>query len=159
MRLTLVSPDQEQPSSDPVGDAESLAAQKNRTWLVGLTSVAFILLQSACTLVMGLSGFRVAIGLGALAAASVGVHGPATGFHRDAIRIPMMIIAVIGSIINLHVIWRIRTLRTRPSSRWRQQPRTRRRVHGENVQIAFAVLTLILVVAEFLAHRHIFRLS
>src|SRR5690348_8257330 len=82
-----------------------------KTWAVNLTSLFFILVQSACTAVMAISGFCVVIGLGALAAATVGINGPATGFHRAAIRIPMMAIAVIGSVINLYVIWRIRSLR------------------------------------------------
>jgi len=64
-----------------------------KAWAVNLTSLFFILVQSACTAVMAISGVRVVIGLGALAAATVGINGPATGFHRDAIRIPMMAIA------------------------------------------------------------------
>jgi hypothetical protein len=39
-----------------------------RRWAVGLTSLFFIALQSVCTLVMALSGVRLIIGLGALAA-------------------------------------------------------------------------------------------
>jgi len=61
-----------------------------RSWIVGFTSLLFILLQSACTAVMAISGLRVLIGLGALAAAA-GLHAPATGFHGDAIRIPMIV--------------------------------------------------------------------
>ena len=60
-----------------------------------MTSLLFILLQSACTAVMAISGVRVIIGLSALAAAA-GLNRPATGFHSDAIRIPMMTIAVIS---------------------------------------------------------------
>ena len=67
-----------------------------RRWAVGITSLFFIVLQSACTVVMALSGLRLAIGLGALAAAAVGANGPATGLHQDAIRIPMMALAVLG---------------------------------------------------------------
>ncbi len=94
---------------------------EKRTWIVGVTGLAFIVLQSACTAVMAISGIRVIIGLSALAAAA-GLHRPAAGFHADAIRIPMMLIAVVGSLVNLYVIWRIRSLRTRASSQWRAQP-------------------------------------
>src|SRR5271156_3091728 len=94
------------------------SAGGRRSWIVGLTSFFFILLQSACTAVIALSGVRVIIGLSALAAAA-GLNGPAVGFHADAIRIPMMAIAVIGSLVNLYVIWRIRSLRSRSSSQWR----------------------------------------
>ena len=98
------------------------------------------------------------IGLGALAAVAAGATAPAAGFHQDGVRIPMMILAVLGSCINLYMIWKIRFLRNRPSSQWRQQPITRRRLWGERVQITLAVITLFLVLAEFLSHRYIFRL-
>ena len=128
-----------------------------RRWAVGLTSLFFIVLQSACTIVMALSGVRLLIGLGALAAAATGATAPAAGFHQDAIRIPMMVLAVIGSFVNLCMIWRIRSLRNRPSSQWRQQPVSPRRRLGETLQITLAFVTLILVAAEFLAHHYIFR--
>jgi hypothetical protein len=123
-----------------------------RNWLVGVTSLFFILLQSACTAVMAISGVRVVIGLGALAAAA-GLNRPATGFHADAIRIPMMAIALIGSFINLYVIWRIRSLRSRPSSQWRTTPATAKQKRSEAIQIALAVITLGLVAAEWITHR------
>ncbi len=122
-----------------------------RSWLVGLTSFMFILLQSACTAVMAVSGIRVVIGLTALAAAA-GLHRPASGFHADAIRIPMMILAVGGSLVNLYVIWRIRALRARPSSQWRVQPATARQKRNEIIQIVLAIVTLALVAAEYMTH-------
>jgi hypothetical protein len=128
-----------------------------RRWAVGLTSLFFIVLQSICTLIIALSGVRLIIGLGALAAVAAGAQEPPGGLHRDAIRIPMMIFAVAGSLVNLYVIWRIRSLRKHPSSQWRQQPISRNRIRGENTQIAIAILTLILVGAEFFSHLYIFR--
>jgi hypothetical protein len=132
-------PDQEQNST-------------GRSWILSITSLLFILLQSACTAVMAISGVRVIIGLGALAAAA-GLNRPASGFHADAIRIPMMAIAVIGSFVNLYVIWRIRSLRSRPSSQWRTIPVTPKQKRAEAFQIGLAVLTLALVLAEFITHR------
>lgn len=107
---------------------------------------------------MALSGVRMIIGLGALAAVAAGAKAPATGFHQDAVRVPMMILAILGSCINLYMIWKVRSLRSRPSSQWRQRPIMRRRLWGERVQIALAVITLFLALAEFLGHRYIFRL-
>jgi hypothetical protein len=129
-----------------------MASPDKRPWLVGVTSFLFILLQSACTAVMAISGVRVIIGLSALAVAA-GLNRPATGFHADAIRIPMMVIAVLGSLVNLYVIWRIRTLRARPSSQWRAIPPTTKQKRAETFQIVLAILTLALVVAEWLTHR------
>jgi hypothetical protein len=132
----------------------SIQQQKpaSRSWMVGMTSLLFILLQSACTAVMAISGVRVVIGLSALAAAA-GLNRPATGFHEDAIRIPMMAIAVIGSLVNLYVIWRIRTLRSRPASQWRATPPTPKQKRAEAFQIVLAIVTLALVLAEWITHR------
>jgi hypothetical protein len=129
-----------------------------RNWVVGITSFFFILLQSACTAVMALSGVRVIIGLGALAAAA-GLNRPATGFHADAIRVPMMAIALIGSCINLYVIWRIRSLRARPSSQWRAIPATAKQKRAEVLQIVLAIVTLGLVLAEWITHHIVHNVS
>jgi hypothetical protein len=128
-----------------------------RTWLVSGTSLIFIVLQSACTAVIAISGIRVAIGLSGLAAATIGIHAPAAGFHRDAIRIPMMIVATIGSIVNLYVVWRIRKLRARPSSQWRVRAVTPTQRRSEFLQIALAIVTLVLVAAEWITHPMIHR--
>lgn len=123
----------------------------DRSWIVGLTSLFFILLQSACTAVMAISGIRVVIGLSALAAA-VGLHRPAVGFHSDIIRIPMMAFAVLGSLLNLYVVWRVRSLRSRSASQWRMTPITPRQQRSETIQIALAILTLVLVATEYTTH-------
>jgi len=127
------------------------------TRLVYVTSLVFIVLQSLCTAVIAVSAVRVAIGLSALAAATVGVHHPATGWHRDAIRIPMMVLATIGSLVNLYVIWRIRSLRARPSSAWRMTPPSRKQLRSEWFQIVLAVITLALVAAEWITHSMVHR--
>ncbi|MGB0124456.1 MAG: hypothetical protein WA419_15370 [Silvibacterium sp.] len=125
-----------------------------RSWIVAITSFLFILLQSACTAVMAISGLRLVIGIGSLAAAS-GLKIFAGAFHADAIRIPMMIVAVGGSLVNLYVIWRVRTLRRRSSSQWRTGPATRKQRRAESIQIALAIVTLLLVAAEWFAHIHL----
>ena len=132
--------------------------QEKRTWLVSVTSLLFILLQSACTAVMAISGVRVVIGLSALAAAA-GLDRPSSGFHADVIRIPMMLVAVFGSVLYLYVIWRVRTLRSRPSAQWRTQPVAAKQRRSEAFQIVLAVLTLLLVVAEWLTHRIVHNVS
>jgi hypothetical protein len=137
----------------------SEASASKQTWLVSATSFIFIVLQSACTAVIAISGVRVAIGLSALAEATIGIHAPAGGFHRDVIRIPMMIAATIGSLLNIYVIWRIRTLRARPSSQWRIQPVTPKQRRSEIFQIALAILTLILVAAEWITHPMVHRIT
>ena len=115
------------------------------------SGVVFALLQSACTAVIAISGLRVAIGLSALAAAA-GIHAPARGFHQDAIRIPMMVLALLGALLNLYVVWKIRRLRSRPASQWRQQPVSKKKLNSERFQIALAILTLLLLASEWITH-------
>jgi hypothetical protein len=119
--------------------------------LINWSSMVFAILQSACTAVIAISGLRVAIGLSALAAAA-GIHAPAHGFHQDAIRIPMMTLAFLGAVINLYVVWKVRHLRSRPASQWRQQPVTKKKLNSERFQIALSVLTLLLLAAEWITH-------
>jgi hypothetical protein len=137
----------------PRDSADSLPS---RLQLLGWSGILFAILQSACTAVIAISGVRVALGLGALAAAA-GIHAPAKGFHQDAIRVPMMLLALFGSLINLFVIWKIRSLRSKPASKWRQQPLTRSKLNSERLQIALSILTLILLTAEWITHPMIHR--
>lgn len=120
------------------------------SWIISLTSFCSILLQSACTTVMALSGLRLLIGIGSLAFAASGVK-LLDSIHGNAIRIPMELVAVGGSAVNLYIIWRIRSLRARSSSKWRVEPVAPRKKRAESIQIALAVLTLVLVAAEWIA--------
>ena len=103
---------------------------------------------------MALSGLRLVIGLGSLAAATAGTNLLAS-IHGTAIRIPMEMVAVAGSVINLYAIWRVRSLRSRPSSQWRVAPVTAGEKRAEAIQIAIAIVTLLLVVIEWAVHIHL----
>jgi hypothetical protein len=119
--------------------------------LLNWSGMVFTVLQSACTAVIAISGLRVAIGLSALAAAA-GIHAPAHGFHQDAIRIPMMTLAFLGGVLNLYVIGKVRRLRSRSASHWRQQPLTKKKLNSERFQIALSIVTLLLLAAEWITH-------
>jgi hypothetical protein len=127
---------------------------EKRSWVIGFTSLFFILLQSACTAVTALSGLRLLIGIGSLAAAATGVKFLAS-IHGGAIRIPMELVAIGGSAVNLYVIWRIRSLRSRPSSQWRVGPVTTEKTRAEVVQVVLAIVTLVLVLVEWTIHIHL----
>ena len=131
--------------------ASGAEAAKGPSWIIGLTSFLFILLQSACTAVMAISGLRLLIGISSLAFAVSGVKILAS-IHGNAIRVPMELLAVGGSVVNLYVIWRIRTLRARPSSKWRVELAPPAKKRAESIQIALAILTLLLVAAEWTIH-------
>ena len=124
---------------------------KSRSWIIGLTSLCFILLQSACTAFMAISGLRLLIGISSLAAATTGLR-LLDSLHVAAIRIPMEIVAIAGSVINLYAIWRVRSLRARPSSQWRMAPVSADKRRAESIQIAIAIVTLLLVAIEWTFH-------
>ncbi|MGA7243589.1 MAG: hypothetical protein WBX19_10415 [Terracidiphilus sp.] len=123
---------------------------------IGWTSAMFALVQSLCTAVLTISGIRVAIGLSALAAAS-GIYAPAKGWHQDAIRIPMLIIATIGALVNLAVLAWIHHLRNRPSAQWRRRELSLKEKRSERLQVILAVITLILVGLETWTHPMVHR--
>lgn len=123
---------------------------------LGSASLLMALLQSICTAVLTVSGIRVAIGLTALAAAG-GVYAPARGFHQDAIRIPMLILAAAGAVINLAVLAWIWRLRSRPSAQWRRRELSPKQKRSERLQVALAIVTLILVGLETWTHPMVHR--
>jgi hypothetical protein len=124
--------------------------------VVGRVSVLMALLQSLCTAVLTISGIRVAIGLTALAAAS-GIYAPAKGFHQDAIRIPMLILATVGAVVNLAVLAWIRHLRNRPAAAWRRRELSVNERRSERLQVVLAVVTLVLVGLETWTHPMVHR--
>ena len=123
---------------------------------LGGVSLAMALLQSLCTAVFAISGIRVAIGLGALAAVS-GIYAPARGWHQDAIRIPMLILATVGSLVNLAVLGWIWRLRAQGSAQWRRKELTPKQRRSERLQVALAIVTLVLVGVETWTHTKIHR--
>lgn len=143
------------PTETAQRDHSTASEPKGIGW-VGGASFLFSLLQSLCTAVLTISGIRVAVGLSALAAAS-GVYAPARGFHQDAIRIPMLIVAAAGALVNLAVIAWIRHLRNRPSAEWRRREPTAKEKRSERLQIILAVVTLILVGLETWTHPMVHR--
>ncbi len=130
--------------------AESKHGER-RGLAVGLASLFFVLLQSACTAFFAISGLRLLIGLGSLAAATAGLNFLAA-LHFEALRIPMEMVAIAGSVVNLLAVWRVRRLRARPSSQWRMKPATQKQLRSESWQIALAIVTLLLVAVEWGFH-------
>ena len=122
------------------------ASSMRRRWMVGWSSLMFAILQSACTAFMAMSGLRLVIGISSTAIAAGML--PLAKLHTDVLRIPMVLLAVIGAVANLYVIWEMRRLRARPAAQWRVTPMSEKQRHSERVQIMLAVLTLVLVVLE-----------
>jgi hypothetical protein len=146
-----VKPDRHSPAVEVWSESRKLKA-------LGGTSLLIALLQSLCTAVLTISGIRVAIGLTALAAAS-GVYAPARGFHQDAIRIPMLVVAAAGAVLNLAVLAWIWHLRSRPSAQWRRREVSPKKIRSERLQVVLAVVTLILVGLETWTHGMVHRVG
>ena len=133
--------------ASPDTPKERPIATRLLTWSTLLIAV----LQSLCTAVLAVSGIRVVIGLTALAAAA-GDDTPVRGYHSDAIRIPMMAVALAGSLLNLYLVWHIRRLRNRGAAQWRRQAVSAKKLASERLQIILSVVTLLLLAAEWISH-------
>jgi hypothetical protein len=120
---------------------------------IAWSSFFFALLQSICASIVAINGLRLAIGIGAFAL-STGAGAAMVAFHADAIRIPMIVIAVLGSVLNLAILLHVRYLRGRPASQWRQKPLTVQQKRTELTQFVLSVATLVLVVLEECLHLH-----
>jgi hypothetical protein len=120
--------------------------------LINWSALFFAVLQSVCSAFIALNGVRLLVGVGAFAAAS-GALKLADRMHIDAIRIPMMLLALAGSLLNLVVLWQVWRLRKRPASAWRQTAVPNRKLASEWLQFTLSILTLVLLAAEFVAHR------
>ena len=123
--------------------------------LLGWSSFLFAVLQSVCSAFIALNGARLLIGVGAFALASSALKF-ADRMHIASIRIPMMILALGGSLLNLVVLWQVWRLRRRPASVWRQKHVPKRKIVSEWLQLVLSVFTLFLLAAEFFAHRMLF---
>jgi hypothetical protein len=153
VRMNPSTPEQTQQPAEisPTSEVPQQKAFLVSTKLINWSSVLFAILQSVCSAFVALSGVRLLIGIGAFAAASSALR-IADRMHISAIRIPMMLLALIGSVWNLVALWRVRSLRRRPSSAWRQQPVSAKKRRSERIQFSLSVLTLLLLAAELVAH-------
>jgi hypothetical protein len=119
--------------------------------LIAWSSLFFALLQSICGAIVAIDGLRLAIGIGSLAL-STGVGAAMVRLHTDAIRIPMIVIALLGSVLNLAILMHVRHLRKRPAAQWRQKPLSQHQTRTELAQLILSLATLILIGVEEYLH-------
>jgi len=113
-------------------------------------SLALAAVESLCVAAVGLSGVRVALGFTSLLAA--GASGPATGWHREALRIPLLTIGALGALLSLLLLWNEAKLRRNPAAAWRIRPMTPKQRRRRTLQLVLVILTLLLVAAELITH-------
>jgi ABC-type xylose transport system permease subunit len=118
--------------------------------LIGWASLALAAVQAICAAAVALSGVRVLLGMTSLLAA--GAVGPAQGFHRNALRIPILTIAGMLAALNLLLLWNENRIRRNPAAQWRTLPLTSRQRRGRWIQLATSVATLLLILAEVGTH-------
>lgn len=109
-------------------------------------------LQSVCSAFIALSGVRLLVGAVAFGSAVGLLKATGDRLHIDAIRMPMMVLALLGSVVNLVALWQVWRLRRRSASAWRVQAVPASKKRAEWIQFALAVLTLVLLVVEEWAH-------
>ena len=107
--------------------------------------------QSVCSAFIALHGVRFLVGIGAVFLAS-STWALAERLHVNAIRIPMMLLALLAALANLVALLQVRRLRNRRGSAWRQKPLTPAKKRSETLQLVLSVLTLVLLMAEWAAH-------
>lgn len=130
-------------------DSEKPSSRTTRL-LLTWGSLALAAAESLCVAAVGLSGVRVAVGLSSLLAAGAG--GPAQGWHREGLRVPLLTIGTIGALLNLLLLWNEERLRRNPSAAWRMRPLTPQQRRSRWFQLVVAILTLLLVAAEVITH-------
>ena len=117
------------------------------TW-IGWSSLFLAFIQSVCAAFVVLSGVRLLIGAAAFALAT-GILGFADKhLHIDAIRVPMVLLALVGALFNLAALWQVRRLRARSASAWRQKPLSASKLNSERVQLVLSLLTLVVLAVE-----------
>jgi len=137
----------------PAGAPETTADPSvSRFRWIGWSSLFLAMVQSICTIFVALSGLRLLLGAATFGAA-IGVMKIADErIHIDAVRIPMVMFALVGAVFNLMALWQVRRLRGRAASAWRQKAAPRSKFASEKVQLALSVLTLVLLAVESFYH-------
>lgn len=135
-------------------EPESPAPDGSRFRWLNWSGFFLAFIQSVCSAFLALHGVRFLIGIGAVVLASSAWH-LAERLHVNAIRVPMMLIALVASLLNLAALWQVRRLRARPAAAWRQQPVTPVKRRSETVQLILSLATLVLLAAEWIAHFHL----
>ena len=121
-----------------------------RGTVLGWSALCLAAVESICAAAVALSGVRVLLGMGSLIAATAA--GPAHGFHREAVRVPMLWASAAIALLNLLLLWNENRIRRNPAAQWRLQPLTPKQRRRRLMQLATSVIALLLVVAEVVSH-------
>jgi hypothetical protein len=122
----------------------------SRRTLLSWSALCLAAVESICAGMVALSGVRVVLGMSSLIGATAA--GPAQGFHREGLRVPILWISGVIAAVNLLLVWNESRMRGDPAAQWRLQPLTSQQRRQRWIQIATSVAALLLIAAEVLAH-------
>lgn len=148
---TLEGTETQELEQRPITNKPSFRFWKTRRFIT-VGSLGLAIIQGVCAAAVFVSGISTALGLSTVAAATATAAGPATGFHANRFRIPMLALAGFGAVVNLVLLWNAERIRRNPAARWRMRPLTRKERWEKSIQLGASVLTLLLILGELLAH-------
>jgi len=128
-------------STASASPAEVSVKQSSATFLLAVTEAVCVFYVSAAK-----SGF-------ALASASIAASGWATVLHRDIFRIPILAVAMAGSLLSVYLLWHAQRLRAASAAAWRRRQLTRKERWRIGTVLALSLMTMIVTAAEILIHR------
>jgi len=121
-----------------------------RGTILGWSALFLAALESLCAAAVALSGVRVLLGMSSLIAATAA--GPAHGFHREALRVPILWASGLIALLNLLLLWNENRIRHNPAAQWRLQPFTPKQRRQRWMQLVTSIGALLLILAEVVTH-------
>lgn len=112
---------------------------------------AFLLAAVEALCVFVVAAAKAGIALSAISATAVG--SAALFVHRDSLRVPALLLAIIGSLFNLFLLWRFQQLRNSPAAAWRKRPLTTKQRWRVGLVLVLSLVTLITAGVEIYFHR------
>jgi len=121
-----------------------------QTTILGWSSLFLAVIESLCAAAVALSGVRVLLGMSSLIAATAA--GPAHGFHREGLRLPILWISGVLALLTLLLLWNENRIRQNPAAKWRLEPLTLKQRRQRWMQLATSIGALLLILAEVVTH-------
>ena len=85
-----------------------------QTTILGWSSLFLAVIESLCAAAVALSGVRVLLGMSSLIAATAA--GPAHGFHREGLRVPILWTSGVLALLTLLLLWNEHRIRQNPAA-------------------------------------------
>ena len=127
-------------SGDPIDYTE-----RRRT---SLGAIVFSILGAPCAIATLIGPLAVALGVGGL----FGLAGALAILDRSALRIPVLLLAVLAAAANLYTLWRARKLRIESGIPEHLRTKTALEKRRTAIVLSAALVTLGIVLFEIVAH-------